>query len=91
MLAAESAVFFHLKPIRIILFTFHGIVITLFAFGAGQRNLISYASFCHFIVPPAGSTFGSSHKKKTHLWTSKRILSQALFFVKQFAASSQLG
>jgi hypothetical protein len=37
MLAAESAVFFHLQAVRIVFLVFHGIVIPLFALGAGQR------------------------------------------------------
>jgi hypothetical protein len=39
MLLAESAILIHFQPVRIVLFIFHGVVIPLLAFRAGQRYL----------------------------------------------------
>jgi hypothetical protein len=38
MLVAEPAKLLHFKPIRIVLFVFHGIVVALFALCAGKGN-----------------------------------------------------
>lgn len=35
MLAAELTEFIHFKSVRVVLFVFHAVVITLFAFAAG--------------------------------------------------------
>lgn len=46
VLFAEFAVFFQLDSVGIVLFVLHVVVITLLAFGARKRNLISGA-VCH--------------------------------------------
>jgi hypothetical protein len=46
VLFAEFAVLFQLDSVGIVLFVLHVVVIALFAFGAGKRNLIS-GGVCH--------------------------------------------
>jgi len=42
MLPAKTAEFIHFQPIRIILFVFDCVIITLFAFGAGKGYFYSH-------------------------------------------------
>ena len=47
--SAELAVFVHLESVGVVLFVLHGVVISLLAFRAGQRNLNSHFSHLRHI------------------------------------------
>jgi hypothetical protein len=48
VLPAETAVFFQFKAVRSILAVLFGVVIALFAFGAGKHNIGACVFRCHF-------------------------------------------
>ena len=52
---AESAVLFHFKSVRIVLFVFHGSVVALFALCAGQHYFDSHCGTSWFLefLPPS--------------------------------------
>ena len=49
MFPAERAVFVHFELFRNILFVFLGVVIALFAFTAGKRNLLTCTFLSHLV------------------------------------------
>ena len=53
MLAAETAVLVELQTIRIVLLVFKGVVVPLFALGAGQSDL-----YAHVFLPPVSRNGG---------------------------------
>ena len=58
MLAAETAVFLQLESVGIVLLVFLGVVITLFAFCARERDLVSrsghFGTSCFITVRMSG-------------------------------------
>ena len=55
MLAAETAVFVEFKPVRIVLFVLHRVIVALFAFAARQSDLNSH--FRHLLFYLASPAF----------------------------------
>jgi hypothetical protein len=67
MLFAKLAVLGHFKPVRVVLFVLHRIIVPLFAFRASKCNLRA-----HF--HPSGLLFLSNLKKGTLCLLSKMLL-----------------
>ena len=67
MLFAKFAILGHFNPVRVVLFVFHRIIVSLFAFRASKRNLRA-----HFL--PSGPLFLSNLKKGTLCLLSKMLL-----------------
>jgi len=65
MRPAEFTVFFHFQSIRVILLIFHGVVVTLFAFGTSHSNLHSHCPHLASVsgIHPLFLSYGIPHGK----------------------------
>ncbi len=89
VLAAEFTILLHFKPVRIIFFVLHRVVVTLFAYCAGQGNFIANARFCHFGYTSAWSAVRSLHKKKTFFGQANEFYHKNELLSNQFLLFSQ--
>jgi len=53
VLSAEPAVFVHFQPVRIVLFVFLRVVVSLLAFGASQGDFNSHTGTSRLLLPPS--------------------------------------